>query len=71
MLWWATRPGPRAAAPPTLALAPTRAVEIRVADPQLDRHRPLSVERGAAVGEAIPLAALAALEARAPARDRG
>ncbi|MBK7071765.1 MAG: CHAT domain-containing protein [Myxococcales bacterium] len=71
VLWWATRPGPRAAAPPTLALAPTRAVEIRVADPQLDRHRPLSVERGAAVGEAIPLAALAALEARAPLAYEG
>jgi hypothetical protein len=71
VLWWATRPGPRAAAPPTLALAPTRAVEIRVADPQLGRHRPLSVERGAAVGEAIPLAALAALETRAPLAYEG
>ncbi len=66
-LWWTTRPAPqRDAPPPALALGPTRAVEVRVADPQLDRHRPRSVERGSAVGEAIPLAALAALEAKAP-----
>ena len=64
--WWVTRPGPQRAAAPRLALAPTRAVEVRVADAALDRHRPLRVERGAIAGERFALADLAALEAHAP-----
>jgi cellulose synthase operon protein C len=62
---------PRPDAAPALALADTRAVEFRVADPALDRHRPYGALRGTAAGELLPMAAVAALEGRAPSTYTG
>ena len=50
--------------PVTLALAPTRAVEVRFSAAEVDRHRPYRVDRGAAARESFPMAALAGLETR-------
>jgi tetratricopeptide (TPR) repeat protein len=64
--------GPEASGPlasrsePALEVAATRSLEVRLAYPGADRYRPYDVARGSerAGGEAVPLAALAALEKR-------
>ncbi|MBK9032790.1 MAG: CHAT domain-containing protein [Myxococcales bacterium] len=58
------RPSPRPAAPPTLALAPQRGVEVRFSAPAFAPHRPYAVNRGAAQHEAFALDQLAGLERR-------
>ena len=56
--------GDRGAAPLTLALADTRAVEVRWSAAALDRHRPYDVARSGGARELVPLAAMAELERR-------
>jgi len=70
VLWARTAPpvaAPAASASaPSLEVAPARSLEVRLAYADADRHRPYDVVRagGATAREAVPLATLAALEAR-------
>ncbi|MEZ4404707.1 MAG: hypothetical protein R3B06_32105 [Kofleriaceae bacterium] len=52
----------KAAEAPALALAASRAVEVRFTAPAFARYRPYAVERGGGTGEALSLEALARLE---------
>ena len=72
--WLMLRPArPRGPTPaPAIALAAQRVVEIRVADPTLDRHRPYGAPRSDdAAGELLPMAVVARLETQAPVAYTG
>lgn len=64
VVWVWPRGGERDVAPLTLALADTRAVEVRWSAAALDRHRPYDVARSGGARELVPLAAMAELERR-------